>query len=73
MHAWGAKTKYGYTGNPTNLEDDVLYTLDNRRLYEFQKAGLTDIPYEFEDENNVASQRWKFSTQNQGRRLNINR
>ena len=73
MDAWGAKTKYGYTGNPTNLEDDVLYTLDNRRLYEFQKAGLTDIPYEFEDENNVASQRWKFSTQNQGRRLNINR
>jgi hypothetical protein len=32
-------------GNPNNLVNGELYSLDNRRLFEFREAGIQDIPY----------------------------
>ncbi len=49
MNAWGPMTRYGHTGNPANLENGQVYTLDNRRLYAFQQAGITDISVETVD------------------------
>ena len=46
-----------------------IYTLDNRRLYAFQQAGL-DIPFRKLD-SIPSSQLFKFTTQNQGTSTNI--
>jgi hypothetical protein len=42
----------------------MIYTLDNRRLYSFQQAGI-DIPYQTLD-SVPSSQLFKFTTQNNG-------
>ena len=68
MNAWGRGTRYGHSGAPANLENGQVYTLDNRRLYAFQQAGITDIPVEPVDNypELIRIQRYKFSTTNGG-------
>jgi hypothetical protein len=45
--------------------DGKLYTLDNRRLEAFRRAGV-DIPYRMAMPGEIASEAWKFTTQNDG-------
>jgi hypothetical protein len=42
-----------------------LYTLDNRRLEAFRRAGL-EVPYRMATPDEADSERWKFTTTNQG-------
>jgi hypothetical protein len=66
MDDWGPKTRYGYTGDPRNLENGAIYTLDNRRLVAYQEAGRDSIPIEWADPADVFRERYKFSTPNCG-------
>lgn len=68
MDKWGSRTKYGYTGDPANLANDEWYSLDNRRLYAFKLAGITDIPVDIvsSDTELLFKQRYKFSTTDEG-------
>jgi RHS repeat-associated protein len=45
--------------------DGKLFTLDNRRLEAFRRAGV-DIPYQMANPNEIAAESWKFTTQNKG-------
>lgn len=47
-------------------KDGVLYTLDNRRLYAFQQAGIENIPYQWATSQEIANEAWKFTTTNSG-------
>ena len=42
-----------------------LFTLDNRRLEAFRRAGV-DIPYRYATPEEIARERWKFTTTNEG-------
>jgi hypothetical protein len=55
-----------YSGWGRNLLDDAWYTLDNRRLYEYQMAGRTSIPVEVVTEQQAARQAYKWSTTSLG-------
>ena len=44
MNGWGPKTYKGYTGDPKNLENGKIYTLDHRRLVAYREAGRDTIP-----------------------------
>jgi hypothetical protein len=76
MDNWGSLTrKIGgreITGDPRNLLDGRTYSLDNRRLHEFQQAGITEIPIEVvTDMDFIKSQRWKFTTEDFGETVTI--
>jgi hypothetical protein len=45
--------------------DGKLYTLDNRRLEAFRRAGKF-VPYRMATEEEVAREGWKFTTTNDG-------
>ena len=47
-------------------KDGALYTLDNRRLYAFQQAGIENIPYQWATSQEIANEAWKFTTTNGG-------
>jgi hypothetical protein len=42
-----------------------LFTLDNRRLEAFRRAGV-EVPYRMATQQEIASEGWKFTTQNEG-------
>ena len=44
----------------------LMYTLDNRRLEAFRRAGV-DVPYRMATAEEIASAEWKFTTTNEGR------
>ncbi|GHE45309.1 hypothetical protein GCM10018785_13740 [Streptomyces longispororuber] len=48
-----------------------LYTLDNRRLVAFQKAGIP-MPFRMATPEEAAGEAWKFTTKNEGRSIVIN-
>jgi len=73
MDAWGPMTFEQYTGDPKNLENGQLYTLDNRRLAAYRRAGRTQIPKPQIVGNDVVSREvYKFSTKNKGVDIAIN-
>ena len=43
----------------------LLFTLDNRRLEAFRRAGV-DIPYRMASAEEAAGEEWKFTTTNDG-------
>lgn len=43
----------------------LLYTLDNRRLEAFRRAGVA-VPYVMATEDDARRERWKFTTTNDG-------
>jgi hypothetical protein len=55
-----------YTGRGGNLLNDAWYTLDNRRLYEYQMAGRSSIPVIQVTEEEAARQAYKWSTTSWG-------
>jgi RHS repeat-associated protein len=50
--------------------DGVLYTLDNRRLEAFRRAGM-DVPYRMATRQEAAKESWKFTTNNNGRTIQV--
>lgn len=62
MDEWGPMTRFGYTGDPKNLINGEIYTLDHRRLIAYRRAARKSIPVEWADLNIVRDQRWKFTT-----------
>jgi hypothetical protein len=50
--------------------DGELFTLDNRRLLAFQRAGVP-IPYRFATPEEAASESWKFTTTNNGQSIRV--
>lgn len=50
--------------------DGLLFSLDNRRLAAFQRAGV-DVPYRFATPEEIASEAYKFTTRNAGVSIRI--
>jgi hypothetical protein len=50
--------------------DGMLFTLDNRRLEAFRRAGV-DIPARMATPQEIAEEAWKFTTQNGGVSIRI--
>ena len=46
-------------------KEGFLFTLDNRRLEAFRRAGV-DIPWRLATPEELATEAWKFTTTNQG-------
>ena len=53
-------------GDPKNLINGRIYTIDNRRLYAFRQAGMPDIPTEWASPRDIERLRWHFTTGNGG-------
>jgi hypothetical protein len=59
-------------GYPKNLEDGKIYSLDNRRLYEYKKAGITKIPVVWVTKRgSIKHERYKFTTENFGESVKV--
>lgn len=69
MDEWGPLSQGGFTGDPKNLPNDQIYTLDHRRLVAYQKAGRKTIPVEWASLSVVRDNRWKFTTLNGGQSI----
>jgi hypothetical protein len=69
MDDWGPLTRAQFTGDPKNLENGEIYTLDHRRLVAYRGAGRKTIPVEWVNLRLVMDQRWKFTTANRGRSI----
>jgi hypothetical protein len=50
--------------------EGVLYTLDNRRLEAFRRAGI-QIPWRMATEEEIVTENWKFTTTNHGLAVRI--
>nr|WP_240903876.1 S8 family serine peptidase [Chengkuizengella sediminis] len=50
--------------------DGTRYTLDNRRLYAFQEAGI-DVNYTLATPQEIANEAWKFTTKNNGESIKV--
>jgi hypothetical protein len=51
------------------LEDDQIYSLDNRRLVAYQRAGRQIPAPEFVPLATVKAEKWKFTTKTQGQSI----
>jgi RHS repeat-associated protein len=80
MDEWGPANGPGrlsrFSGDPENLENGKVYSLDNRRLAALQRAGVTSVRVQWmEDEQNgmdiVQETRWHFSTTDYGQTIFI--
>jgi hypothetical protein len=69
MDDWGALSQGGFTGDPKNLENGAIYTLDHRRLVAYRLAGKKTIPVQWVSLDVVKDNRWKFTTSNGGRSI----
>jgi len=43
----------------------LVFTLDNRRLEAFRRAGV-EVPWRMATEEEIAAEEWKFTTTNEG-------
>jgi len=59
------KTRFGLA-SPRHLKDGQTYTLDNRRLYAYKKAGRSAIPAQKASPNRIKRDSFKFTTTNFG-------
>jgi hypothetical protein len=50
--------------------DGKLFTLDNRRLEAFRRAGVR-VPYRMATPEEVQEESWKFTTQNEGASIRV--
>ena len=69
MDDWGPLSHEGFTGDPKNLQNGKIYTLDHRRLVAYRLAGRKTIPVQWASLNVVRDNRWKFTTPNGGRSI----
>ncbi len=47
-----------------------LFTLDNRRLEAFRRAGI-DVPVRMASQQEASDERWKLTTRNRGRSIRV--
>jgi hypothetical protein len=66
MDEWGPLVRNLLTGDPRNLENGEIYTLDHRRLVAYRRARRKTIPVQWADLRVVRDQRWRFTTTNRG-------
>lgn len=66
MDEWGPLTEGSFTGDPKNLSNGDIYTLDHRRLVAYRMAGRKTIPVQWANSTVVKNNRWKFTTSNAG-------
>jgi hypothetical protein len=76
MDEWGPLTRDplagdSLAGDPKNLENGEVYTLDHRRLVAYRAAGRDTIGVEWANPRLVRDQRWKFTTTNGGRSIAV--
>ena len=68
------KTKGGAAGDSEAIRiferDGKLFTLDNRRLEAFRRAGV-DVPVRMATQQEIAEESWKFTTHNDGVSIRI--
>jgi hypothetical protein len=69
MDEWGPLTRNLFTGDPKNLENGMIYTLDHRRLVAYRRAGRETIPVEWANLRLVRDQRWRFTTPDRGQSI----
>jgi hypothetical protein len=69
MDEWGPLTRNLFAGDPKNLENGEIYTLDHRRLFAYRTADRKTIPIEWADLRIVRDQRWRFTTKDGGRSI----
>lgn len=69
MDDWGPLARESLVGDPRNLENGEIYTLDHRRLVAYRAAGRETIAVEWVNLRLVRDQRWKFTTANGGRSI----
>jgi hypothetical protein len=69
MDRWGPLARDSFVGDPVNLENGKIYTLDHRRLVAYREAGRNTIAVEWANVRLVRDQRWKFTTANGGRSI----
>jgi hypothetical protein len=69
MDSWGPLARDSNVGDPVNLENGQIYTLDHRRLVAYREAGRNTIAVEWANVRLVRDQRWKFTTANGGRSI----
>lgn len=69
MDEWGPLSQIGFTGDPKNLVNGEIYTLDHRRLVAYRLAGRKTIPVQWTSWSVVWENRWKFTTLNGGRSI----
>jgi hypothetical protein len=69
MDEWGPLTRNLFTGDPKNLENGMIYTLDHRRLVAYRGAGRQTIPVEWTNLRLVRDQRWRFTTTDRGQSI----
>ena len=72
MDEWGPLSQIGHTGDPKNLDNGEIYTLDHRRLVAYRLAGRKTIPVQWTSLSVVWDNRWKFTTSNGGRSIASN-
>jgi len=74
MDAWGplSAQDFNAVGDPKNLEDGQVYTLDNRRVYAYQQAGVLMPKPQVVPDEVARRERWKFSTRSQGTSIMLN-
>jgi RHS repeat-associated protein len=74
MNDWGPMQggpRGRFWGDPANLENGRVYSLDNRRLYVFQQAEVTDIPVKWVQMREIYKTRWHFDTPNGGTSIEV--
>ncbi|MEM7129271.1 MAG: RHS repeat-associated core domain-containing protein [Chloroflexota bacterium] len=73
MNEWGPLTVVHNgkvrSGDPINLDNGEIYTLDHRRLVAYREAGRTSIPVLWARDGKIRSERSKFSTPNGGTKI----
>jgi hypothetical protein len=50
--------------------EGAIFTLDNRRLEAFRRAGIP-VPYRWATDDEVEAERWKFTTRNGGTSIRV--
>jgi len=71
MNKWGPMTDpdTGYSGDPKNLKNGEIYTLDHRRLVAYREAGRDSIPVQWATDDEIRENRFEFSTPNFGEEI----
>ena len=66
MDAWGPLMHKDFVGDPINLANGLIYTLDNRRLVAYIEANRDTIPVLWAEIGEIMRKRYEFDTPNWG-------
>ena len=67
MNSWGPlKNKKGHEGDPINLMDGLIYTLNHRRMMAYIDAQRETIPIRWAELEEIYENRFEFDTPDWG-------